>query len=194
VTLSHAYRSTYSIGSYSTFQSFQSYMGDMGFIEDVTSGGLSQSGLYDISAVSINEQFSPLFGVDVSLKNGVTAKAEYKLTRVLNLSMTANQLVESSSRDFVVGSGYKLSDLILRLDISFRNQDALCRNIATEQTQATSGNRAVKWSFSADYAMSRMLTLRFYYDRQRNTPLVSSTSYPVINSDFGVTMKFSLNH
>lgn len=194
VTLSHAYRSTYSIGSYSTFQSFQSYMGDMGFIEDVTSGGLSQSGLYDISAVSINEQFSPLFGVDVSLKNGVTAKAEYKLTRVLNLSMTANQLVESSSRDFVVGSGYKLSDLILRLDISFRNQNALCRNIATEQTQATSGNRAVKWSFSADYSLSRMLTLRFYYDRQKNTPLVSSTSYPVINSDFGMTMKFSLNH
>jgi cell surface protein SprA len=212
VTLNHAYRSTYSIGSYSTYQSFQSYMGDMGFVTDATTGELTPSSLYDISAVSINEQFSPLIGVELSLKNGITTKAEYRLTRVLNLSMTSCQVVESSSRDFVLGTGYKIvglqlfpgrntshsagrisNDLTLRLDLSLRRQDALCRDIQSLLTQATSGTRAVKWSFSADYALSRLLSLRLYYDRQKNTPLVSSTSYPVISSDIGLTMKFSLN-
>ena len=39
---------------------------------------------------------------------------------------------------------------------------------------------------------SRLLTLRLYYDRQQNTPLVSSSSYPVVSADFGFSMKFSL--
>jgi cell surface protein SprA len=212
VVINHAYSSTYSIGSYSTYKSFQSVDGDMGFIEDVTTGELTPSSMYNISTVSINEQFSPLIGVDMTLRNGVTAKAEYKLTRVMNLSMTANQLVESSSRDFVIGSGYKImglelfpghntknsksrvsNDLTLRLDLTFRNQDALCRNIQTLLTQATSGNKATKISISADYVLSRLLNVRVYYDRQKNTPLVSASSYPVISSDFGMSLKFSLN-
>ena len=41
-------------------------------------------------------------------------------------------------------------------------------------------------------SLSRLLTLRLYYDRQQNTPLISSSSYPVVSADFGFSMKFSL--
>lgn len=209
--LNHAYRSTYSIGSYNTFQSFISYMGDIGFTEDVQTGNPIPSSRFDISMVSINEQFSPLIGMDATLKNGMTAKVEYRTNRVLNLSTSACQLVESDSRDFVIGLGYKIinfnlfsqrnvknsknrtsHDLTLRTDISFRNQSALCRDIQQGSTQATSGNKTLKISCSADYTLSRLLTLRLYYDRQQNTPLVSSSSYPVVSVDFGFSMKFSL--
>ena len=57
---------------------------------------------------------------------------------------------------------------------------------------ANSGNTAFKLSFSADYTLSRMLTMSFYYDRQTNTPLLSSSSYPTTTHDFGLSMKFSL--
>ena len=40
--------------------------------------------------------------------------------------------------------------------------------------------------------MSRMVTLSLFYDRQRSAPLLSSSSYPTITQDFGMTMKFSL--
>lgn len=211
VNLNHAYRSTYSVGSYNTFQSFMSYMGDIGFVEDVQSGNPIPSSRFDISMVSINEQFSPLIGMDATLKNGLTAKVEYKTSRILNLSMSACQLVETASRDFVIGLGYKIvnfnlfsgrnvkdsknrvsHDLALRADISFRNQSALCRDIQQGFAQATNGNKALKISCSADYTLSRLLTLRLYYDRQQNTPLVSSSSYPVVSADFGFSMKFSL--
>lgn len=85
------------------------------------------------------------------------------------------------------------NDLTLRADVSLRSQSALCRDIQTGLTQATTGNRALKISCTADYNLSRMLTLRLYYDRQQDTPLISSSSYPVVTSDFGVTLKFSLN-
>ena len=83
-------------------------------------------------------------------------------------------------------------DLDLRMDVSFRNQSALNRDIMNATTQATSGNKAVKFSFSADYVLSKQLTLKLYYDYQKNTPLISSSSYPVTNSDFGGTLKFNL--
>lgn len=133
------------------------------------------------------------------------------MTRILNLSLAANQIVESATKDFVLGMGYKIvglelfpgrntknskskvsNDLALRMDVSFRNQSALCRYIQEETTQATSGNKALKISFSADYQLSKLLSVRLYYDRQKNTPLVSAASYPVTSADFGMSLKFSL--
>ncbi len=83
-------------------------------------------------------------------------------------------------------------DLNLRLDFSFRKQAAIVRDIATMTSSASSGNNALKLSFSADYTFSKLLTMSFYYDRQTNTPLLSSSSYPTTTQDFGLSIKFSL--
>ena len=83
-------------------------------------------------------------------------------------------------------------DLNLRLDFSFRKQAAIVRDIATMTSSASSGNNALKLSFSADYTFSKLLTMSFYYDRQTNTPLLSSSSYPTTTQDFGLSVKFSL--
>lgn len=84
------------------------------------------------------------------------------------------------------------NDLNLRLDLSLRNQSSIQRNIMTMLSQATSGNKAFKLSFSADYTLSKLITLSAYYDRQTNTPLLSSSSYPTTTQDFGVSIKVSL--
>ena len=89
-------------------------------------------------------------------------------------------------------SGGVNHDLNLRLDISLRDQAAITRDIATRTSSASSGNSALKISFMADYTLSRLLTLSAYYDRQTNTPLLSSSSYPTTTHDFGISMKFSL--
>ena len=44
-----------------------------------------------------------------------------------------------------------------------------------------------------DYALSRLLTLTAYYDRQRSQPLLTTSSYPTVTQDFGISLKFSLN-
>ena len=231
VNLNHAYKSTYAVGSYSSYSTYMEYMGDLGFVNDATTGMPVPSSRYNVSTVSINESFSPLLGIDVTLKNNLTCKLEYKSTRALVLSMTSIQINESTSKDWVVGLGYKINnfkmfggsrsrkvkgskkgdaeekenaqnknskkggfntDLNLRLDLSYRKQAAICRDIATMSSSASSGNTAFKLSFSADYSLSRLLTMSFYYDRQTNTPLLSSSSYPTTTQDFGLSMKFSL--
>ena len=237
--INHAYKSVFSVGSYASYSSWQEYMGGLGFTTDQTTGLLQPSSMYNVSTVSINESFSPLLGVDATFQNDLTAKVEYRTTRVLNLSMTSVQINEQRSNDFVVGLAYKLRDfnlfgaggsrkvkkaqnrnksgknsdseksgssasstssssrgvnhdLNLRLDISFRKQAAITRDIATRTSAASSGNSALKISFMADYTLSRLLTLSAYYDQQTNTPLLSSSSYPTTTRDFGLSVKFSL--
>ena len=234
--INHAYKSVFSVGSYASYSAWQEYMGDLGFTTEQTTGMLQPSSMYNVSTVSINESFSPLLGVDATFQNDLTAKIEYRTTRVLNLSMTSVQINESRSNDLVVGLAYKLKDfnlfgtagsrkvkkaqsrkgganaanannssssnnsrsrgvnhdLNMRLDISFRKQAAITRDIATCTSAASSGNSALKISFMADYTLSRLLTLSAYYDRQTNTPLLSSSSYPTTTQDFGLSVKFSL--
>lgn len=210
-TLRHAYKSVYSIGSFNSFNSYMEYMNGRGFIDDAVSGMPTPSGMYDIGAVSINESFAPLAGLDMTFKNGISARFEFRKTRILALSTSSVQIVESTSDDITAGTGFRLdqvklfgasqgtgknkvsNDLNVTLDFSYRNQSALCRNIRTGLTQATSGNRAVKASLQADYTYSRMLTLNFYYDYQSNFPLVATSSYPTSTHDCGFSLKFTLS-
>ena len=216
VTINHAYKSVFSLGSYTSSSETASLLG------------------WNVPSVSINESFSPLIGIDVTFLNNLTMKAEYRRNRMLNLSMTSVQINESRSNDIVIGFGYKISDfrlfgsgatrkikkaqsgskkssdtsqtsstsnnrksginhdLNLRLDVSLRDQAAITRDIASRTSSASSGNSAFKMSFMADYTLSRLMTLSAYYDRQTNTPLLSSSSYPTTTHDFGLSLKFSL--
>ena len=232
ININHSYKSVFAVGSYNSYSTFQEYMNGLGFVNDATTGNPSPSSMFNISQVSINESFSPLLGMDVTFNNNMTVKAEYRQTRVLNLSMTSVQLNEALSKDWVIGMGYRINnfdvfgwgakasrskskggnknaanknapttktvqngtnhDLNLRLDFSFRKQAAIVRDIASMVSSASSGNNALKLSFSADYTFSKLLTMSFYYDRQTNTPLLSSSSYPTTTQDFGLSIKFSL--
>lgn len=112
VTLTHGYKSVYSVGSYNTYSSWIEYIGgsDMGYVLNTTTGNYQPSSMYDISTVSINEAFSPLAGINVTLQNNMTLKLEYRKTRVLTLSMTSAQINEATSSDVVFGWGYKIND------------------------------------------------------------------------------------
>ena len=226
VNINHAYKSVFAIGSYNSYSTYQEYMNGLGFITDASTGNPSPSSMFNISQVSINDAFSPLLGMDMTLNNNMTVKAEYRQTRVLTLSMTSVQVSEALSKDWVVGLGYRINnfnlfdrgarqvrgkrsgqssnqsvkqqtrnanhDLNLRMDFSYRRQAAIVRDIASLTSSASSGNNALKLSFSADYTLNKLLTMSFYYDRQTNTPLLSSSSYPTTTQDFGLSIKFSL--
>lgn len=84
------------------------------------------------------------------------------------------------------------NDMKLRLDLSYRQQASISRDIATMTSSASSGNNAFKLSFSAEYTLSRLVSMSFYYDRQTNTPLLASNSYPTTTQDFGLSLKVSL--
>lgn len=188
LTLSHAYNCTYNIGSYQSFPN---------------------DNQIEISAATITENYAPLIGVNATFLNNLTAKAEYKETEAQTLNTSTNSIAKAISKDITIGIGYKIADfntrigmpngrdrnvnhdLNMKLDLTQKSQEAILHKLAEGYGETTSGNRAWSIKFSADYQFSRMLTLKLYYDKQINQPLVS-TSYATSNSDFGMTMSFSL--
>ncbi len=209
-TLSHAYQCTYSVGSYSSYTDWIDIGNGLGFTEDALTGSPIPSSPYNISSVTITEKFAPLIGVDVTMHNNMTLNAEYRNSRTLTLNSSAGQLVEANTTSFVIGAGYKIAnfasvlkmkggkqqgvsnDLTLNLDFQLNNNNALIRKISDNTAQATSGTRTLNIKFTANYQMSKRVTLGAYFDHEVNTPLVSTTAYPTTSTNFGFSFNMNL--
>ena len=211
VNIEHGYKSIYAMGSYSTYTTYMEYTNGIGFVNNTATGMPVPSSRYNVGSVSINESFSPLLGIDVTTNDNLSLGVKYVKSRVLNLSVTAIQLVETHSKELVLNAGYKIvnlkmlgasskasksnkvsNDLNLRAAFSYKNMTALCRSIDQGTTQATSGNDSFNYSLSADYTYSKMLNMSFFVERKKTIPLISASSYPTTTTDFGVSLKFSL--
>lgn len=221
VALRHAYRGTFRIDSYSSFPSWVGADGGaIGFLpNEAALGGSPRLSIpFDIATVTVQENFFPLIGLDVTFSNGLTLTTQWRRSRAASLGLTAYRIIETMSNEFNVGASYKIADLRalfsptkgrrsrssaeatstapkglnLRADYSYRQSLSLIRQIQRGYTQATSGNADSRLSVSAEYDLSRMLTLRAYYELTHNRPLVSTSSFPVVNAAYGLTLRFNL--
>jgi cell surface protein SprA len=200
-SLGHAYRSTYSVGSYTTNLNY-------GDGDQINLNNMSYHVSREISQVTINEQFSPLFKVDVIWKNSLITKFEIKKSRILSLSLSNNQLTETSSNEYVIGTGYRIqdiefkfrsagrgkklsSDLDLKLDLNIRNNKTIIRRIIEDQEQITMGQRIISVKFSADYVFSQRLNIKAFYDRVVTNPFISTT-FPGAITNAGFSLRFTL--
>ena len=212
VTLTHAYTCKYAIGSfgsYSTWVGVNEKNKQVGFVRDVTSDMPSPSAAYDISSVSLTESFSPLIGLNLTMKNSLSVKAEYRKQRNITLNVTSVQLTEGHTNEFVIGGGYTIknlnfitkrrdgsekkvsNDLKLQVDFSYKDARMILRKIEEGISQASSGNRVFAVKISADYVLSQKINLQLFYDHQGTTPLISS-SYPVKTDNIGLNIKLML--
>ena len=207
LNLNHAYKSVYSVGSYvntsystvSINEAFSPLLGiDATFQNDLTAKieyRTTRTLNLSMTSVQLNESLSKDWVVGLAYKihdfNLFGAKGNRRVSKAQNpKSKSGNSNTNSSVRkSSKTGVNH---DLNLRLDMSLRKQAAITRDIATGVSSASSGNSAFKFSFMADYTLSRLLTLTAYFDSQTNTPLLSSNSYPTTTHDFGISMKFSL--
>ena len=212
VILTHAYTCKYAIGSYG---SYSTWVGNdnnnkmLGFVRDVTTDQPMPSSAYDISNVTFTEAFAPLIGLNMTMKNSLNIKAEYRKQRNLALNVTSVQLTEGHTDEFVIGGGYTIknlnfitkkkdggqkkvsNDLKLQVDVSYKDVKMLLRKVEEGITQASSGNKVLSIKISADYVLSQKINLQLFYDHQGTTPLISS-SYPVKADNIGLNIKLML--
>ena len=190
--------SMYNVSTVSINESFAPLLGvDMTFDNNLTAKleyrstrNLSLS----MTSIQINEATSHdwVIGMGYKINNfNLFAARNRRQVRSSNKGNDKTQSNQSTNQRTTTRGGIN-RDLNLRFDFSLRKQANISRDIASMTSAASSGNTALKFSFSADYTLSRLLTVSFYYDRQSNTPLLSSSSYPTTTRDFGLNIKFSL--
>jgi cell surface protein SprA len=210
-TLEHEYKCRYMVGSYTSYPSWTEIDGTgLGYIRSMVTDHEIPSSPYNVMAVSITEAFDPLIRINSVFLNNMNMKLEYKTSRTVNLNVSSYQIVEMSTKDFGAGLGYRIdhfdkvihfpkktnpnfnNDLRVSADVSYRMMQSLNRKIQDAFTQPTSGDSQVMLKLTADYNMSKMVSLQGFFDRQISKPLVSSTAFPQSKSSFGISIKLSL--
>lgn len=211
VTLRHAYRSIYTIGSYNnnllyvegqhTRVPVQSYV-----------GGVAQNAnfnpRYTIQGATITEAFSPLIKVDLKFnKPGWMGNFEIKKDKTVNLNITGPQIIETKGQEYVVGVGYRYpnlkinaikikgkpvqSDLNFKLDLSYRRNMTVIRRIVDEISTPTGGQNIITLKTALDYQLTQAVNLRLFYDWIKTTPQTSN-SFPTANTNAGFSLRFNL--
>jgi cell surface protein SprA len=208
LNINHAYRSSYNVGSFITNLDYNDAEYDDGFsyvINEISGNFTSQ---YDINAVSITEQLSPLINLDITWLNDLTTTAEINRSRNLTLNFANNQLTEVLTNEYSFGMGYRFermdliiktkrsqkaysNDLNIRADVSFRKNKTLIRKLVEETDQLTAGQNAITIKTTADYMLSDRFQLRVYFDKIINKPF-TSLSFPTSNTNFGLSFRFTL--
>ena len=205
LNISHGYSSIMSINSWKSNINYDPDHPDKTF-----ANSSNYINPYDLGVVSFMEQFSPLLGIDVTMKNSLGAKLAYKKSRNIVLSFVNNQLTEINSKEIVVGLSYRIkglkfsiknfssarprkynTDLNLKLDVGIRNNKTVLRRIEEGNNQISAGTRQYTVNFSADYMLSQSLQLRAYFNMNSNNPYIS-TQLPNSATSGGFTLRFNL--
>lgn len=159
--------------------------------------------------MALTEQLAPLIGFDMTLKNSMLLKVEYKQTRSVSLSFTNSQLTENNSREIAVSAGYRFKDIKIGLVFSgnkrqfvsdlnvtagfgLKDNTTILRKISEERSEVTAGSTNITINVAADYQFSRLVGIKFYYDQQINNPK-KSNQYKNMSFETGVQLQLMLS-
>jgi len=160
---------------------------------------------YQVPNVTITQALNPLVGIEATLLNNVSAKFEVRESKTESLSLIDYQVGENSSKEYVIGMGYRKkgirlpfkilgvqrlkNELIAKLDLGLRNDVTTNTFLSNNIGIVSRGQEVIRISPTVDYSVSQKLTLHFYFDRQQTIPFVSN-SYPSVNTKAGITLRF----
>ncbi|WP_438265281.1 cell surface protein SprA [Chryseobacterium gilvum] len=198
----HSYNATYTATG---IQSSIDYFNTSGFARDINDDYINP---YTFSQVGYVESFSPLIGVDVTMRNNMQFGLQYNKLRTLILGLVNHTLTEDSNTEYVLRLGYivrnfrlgamnntrggrgKGSDLNIRGDFSLRDSRTSIMNILLDDSQVTGGQKLMNIKLSADYNVSENLNLRVFYE-QMTSKYKISTAFPLSTIRAGISATFT---
>jgi cell surface protein SprA len=207
-SLSHGYRSAYSINSYQTNLEKVQLRNDG--LPQVNSENDDLLPDLILNNVVLTDQFNPLVRVDFEMKNSVSVLAEVRTDRALSLSFDNNLMTEINGKEYTVGLGYRFKDvkfvtniggnktrlkgdLNLKTDVTLRDNITIIRNLDINNNQITSGQNLMSLKFTADYALSKNLNALFFYDHSFSKFAVS-TAFPQTTINTGFTIRYNFGN
>ncbi len=210
VSLTHGYTATLGMNSFTSALLYQdvSRFGFPSFIDTLSKNYIPY---YFVPNITIQEQFSPLVGIDMSFTNQLNARVEYIKQRQLSMSLIDYQLSEVRSTQLTVGAGFRKRGLKLpfkvpfskkgdkqleneinfRLDFSVRDNVTSNSRLDQKSAFATGGSKEITISPTIDYYINNRINVKLYFDQRRVNPYISSSA-PTVNTRAGVQVRISL--
>ncbi|MDO5510032.1 MAG: cell surface protein SprA [Weeksellaceae bacterium] len=165
---------------------------------------------YTYGAIAVTEQFSPLAGVEMTLRNSMQFKAQYNRDRIVSLSMNNYTLTEDRGEEIILGFGYILrnvrmnfrymgdrrtlsGDINFRADLNIRDSETRIRRILENDNQVTGGQRLFSLRANAQYMLSQNLNVSLFYE-QMLTRYKISTAFPLSTIRAGINATFTFGN
>jgi cell surface protein SprA len=208
ISITHAYNSTLSMNSFTSAINYYDplHLGAPAFLDSVSGNYVPY---FLVPNITIQEQFQPLLGIDVTTKKQASFRFQYLKSRQLSLSLVDYQLSEVRSTGWTFGGSYtkkgvklpfklpftkgkKLSnDLKMSLDLSIRDDTQSNSTLDQATSYSTGGQKVITIQPAIDYVMSNRVKVKFYFDQVRTIPYIS-TSAPITNTRVGMQINISL--
>ena len=215
VTISHGYTGSLSMNGFNSalFYADESRYGYPSFYDTSSKNYIPY---FLVPNITVQEQFAPLFGVDVMFTNQLQAKVEVTKQRMLSLSLIDFQLSETRSTELSIGAGYRKkglkfgflkylpkflgggegnkklqNEINFRFDFRIRDNVTVNNRLDQDATLPTSGSKEITLSPSIDYFVSSRVNVKLFFDQRRVTPYISS-SPPIVNTRAGLQVRISL--
>jgi cell surface protein SprA len=208
ISVTHGYTGNLGMNSFTSALLFQDPFGTgyPSFIDTLSNNFVPY---FLVPNITIQEQFAPLIGFDVTTTSQLNIRAEYRKSRQLSLSLIDFQLSELNSTEWTFGlswrtKNFKLpfrlpftngktleNDLNFRLDLAMRDDAQSNSRLDQANAYSTGGQKVVTIQPSIDYVLNNRLNLKLFFDQRRVTPYVS-TSAPIINTRAGLQLRIAL--
>jgi cell surface protein SprA len=209
--VSHGYNGSLSMNGFTSALLYQdlSKYGYPSFYDNETKSFVP---FFLVPNVTIQESFSPLIGFDMQFTNQLQAKFDYSKSRTLSLSLFDYQLSEQRSTEFNVGAGYRYrskkpfgikwpkflggggtqgTEMAFNLIFGIRDNVTANSKLDQELNLATGGSKEIHINPTIDYVLNNRINLKFYYDRRKVIPYISSSA-PTTNVRAGIQIRISL--
>ena len=209
-SLTHAYNASLGMNSFTSALLYQdvSRYSYPSFIDTVSNNYIP---FFLVPNITIQEQFAPFIGVDMTFANQLSLKFDYTKQRQLSLSLIDYQLSEVRSTEFTFGGGFRKRGMKLpfkvpftkkdtkKLDneinfrLDFKIRDNVTSNSRLDQNSAfaTNGSKEITISPTIDYYISNRINVKLYFDQRRVNPYISSSA-PTIDTRVGAQVRISL--
>ncbi len=210
ITLTHGYNSTLSMNSFASALLYQDpfNVGYPGFIDTISGNFIP---FFLVPNLTINEQFSPLIGIDITTKTQLNTHFEFRKSRQLSLSLIDYQLSEVQSTEYILSASWRKkglkipfkikignfetnklnNDMNFRLDVSIRNNANSNSRLDQDNAFVTGGQKIIRISPSIDYILNNRINIKLFFDQQKVIPYISSAP-PITTTRAGVQIRVAL--
>jgi cell surface protein SprA len=196
----------YQIGGFATNLAYNPEFDNLQIIRDALNNFIPY---IEVGQVAINEQMNPLIGMDMTLKNSLSFRAEWRKTRNVTLSLTSFQVTESANNELIFGAGYMFKDLKitfnfqgthkqtegtlqLRADFSIRDNKTILYKIEEDNNVASAGNNILSVAVSGEYQITKNIFFKLFYDHTLNSPALAN-QYRLLTINAGFSIRIMLN-
>jgi cell surface protein SprA len=208
-TIRHGYQSTLGMNNFNTSLLFSDPLriGYPRFIDTVSKNYIPY---FLVPNVTIDERFTPLIEADMTFTNQLSARFEFKKSRMLSLSLTDYQLAENRSTEYTFGfnwrkrgvpflqnvrigkNGKKLdNDVTFRFDFSLRDDATANSKLDQNTAYPAAGQKVIRFSPTIDYVLNNRINVKLYFENNKVIPKLATTA-PMSTTRGGVQIRVSL--